>query len=189
MSEMRELIEKTREYLDYIEEHYNNVQKAWELVQEKCSDMKFVWDDFEWATLNQEIRNHDAKKLSIEEFVHYREKFHPTKEEEMLCAKYFEVSDMINKNFKKAWSHHKRYNDHHWQTWSNKNYGYPNMASLNCVHMLVDWIAMSMKFGDTAIDYYQKNKHTMTLPEWADEFIMSVLNRVYGVFLNENEEA
>ena len=26
---MQELIQKTREYLDYVERHYNNVQKAW----------------------------------------------------------------------------------------------------------------------------------------------------------------
>lgn len=33
---MIEKIKKFREYLDYIEEHYNNVQKAWALINEKC---------------------------------------------------------------------------------------------------------------------------------------------------------
>ena len=33
---MEEEIKKTKEYLDYLQEHYDNVQKAWDIIQCKC---------------------------------------------------------------------------------------------------------------------------------------------------------
>jgi len=39
---MIEKINQKREYLDYYKEHYNNIQKAWEIIKEKCSDMSFI---------------------------------------------------------------------------------------------------------------------------------------------------
>lgn len=45
-------IRKTREYLDYNEEHYNNVQKDWVLIQDKCKDMRFIYDE-EHAVINR----------------------------------------------------------------------------------------------------------------------------------------
>ena len=38
---MLELLAKTREYLDYVERHYNNVQKAWKELNEKCKNNGF----------------------------------------------------------------------------------------------------------------------------------------------------
>lgn len=40
------IIEKTQEYLDYVKEHILNVEKAFKVVEEKCSDMRFIYDDF-----------------------------------------------------------------------------------------------------------------------------------------------
>ena len=48
ITEFNEIIQKTREYLDYLEEHYNNVQKAWKIIQDKCKDMPFIYDDFQF---------------------------------------------------------------------------------------------------------------------------------------------
>ena len=41
---MKETIKKTREYLDYIEEHYLNVQKAFKEIETKCKRMRFIWN-------------------------------------------------------------------------------------------------------------------------------------------------
>ena len=49
--EILKQIEKTREYLIYIEEHVNNVDKAWKVVTYKCKDMRFIWDDFYYFNL------------------------------------------------------------------------------------------------------------------------------------------
>ena len=176
---MEELLKQTKAYLNYIEEHYNNVQEAWKIVQNKCSDMEFIWDDFEFNYLNKEIECHDFSKLTTNEFTAYRAKFFPLS---VMESGGVSVNNcMINIEFESAWDNHKNKNDHHWQTWTTIKYGYPRMQHIHCVHMLVDWIAMSMKFGDTAIEYYNKNKHQMnTLPDWTDEFIMDILNKVYS---------
>ena len=104
---MKELIQKTREYLDYIEEHYDNVQKAWALLQDKCRDFDFVSDEQLFAVIDEKIKHHDESKLSAEEFTQYRQKFYPTS---------YETKN--KKLFDRAWEHHKRYNDHHWQNWA-----------------------------------------------------------------------
>ena len=101
---MKDEIQKTREYLDYLENHYNNVQKAWSILQDKCKHMNFIYDDFLHGTIDMEVKLHDISKLSQEEFVQYRVKFFPTKEEKdnHHC--------LIDLAFDRAWKHHKKEN-------------------------------------------------------------------------------
>lgn len=61
---MKDKIAKFREYLDYVERHYDNVQKAWSVIQEKCKDMKFIYDDSVFWSLDAAIKKHDESKLS-----------------------------------------------------------------------------------------------------------------------------
>ncbi|MBN2545728.1 MAG: hypothetical protein JXB50_08025 [Spirochaetes bacterium] len=168
---MYEKIEKTKEYLDYIEEHYNNVQKAWKLVQEKCKDEKFIYDDFEFSILDNEIRNHDLSKLDKEEFTQYRDRFYKYDNNKK--------NDIINKNFDNAWNNHKEKNDHHYETWTKKRYSYPRMQLLHCVHMIIDWIAMGFKFNDTALEYYKRNQDNIHVPEWAEILIIEICEKFY----------
>ena len=62
---MKETIQKFRKYLDYIEEHYNNVQKAWKLLQEKCKSMNFIYDDHLFFTLDAEIKKQSKGGVTI----------------------------------------------------------------------------------------------------------------------------
>ena len=54
---IKEKIAKFREYLDYFERHYDNVQRAWALVNEKCQDkdFRFISDDFVWGSIDAAI--------------------------------------------------------------------------------------------------------------------------------------
>ena len=81
--ETREDCEHT-EYLDYIEEHYNNVQEAWKIINDKCQNkgFRFIYDDFVWHTIDSEVKAHDLSKLSPEEFTQYRQFFFPCDGEE-----------------------------------------------------------------------------------------------------------
>lgn len=168
---MLEEINETRKYLYYLEEHYNNVRLAWNIVKEKCKYMRFIYDDFCYYTLNHEIEYHDESKMSKEEFVPYRMKFYPTEEEKK------EHSEEIDKEFKLAWEHHKHMNDHHWQKWTvDPPVPYPEIA---VAHNVIDWMAMSFKFNDTALSYYEKNKCNIFLPEWAEKFMYEIFDRVY----------
>jgi hypothetical protein len=163
---MIEQIKKFRDYLDYIEEHYNNVQTAWKLIQDKCKNMHFIYDDNLFHQLNVMIKNHDLSKLSAMEFTQYRQYFFPT------------CDEIKNKElFKEAWQHHKENNDHHWQTWIK----YDNNAKqeIALIHNIVDWVAMGIKFGDTACDYYEKNKEEINLPHWAEKYMYAIFKNIY----------
>ena len=164
---MRELIQKTREYLDYIEEHYNNVEKAWGIIREKCVDMPFIQDDRVYVSIALAVKNHDKSKMSAEEFVAYRKNFFPIKDEGDPKA-----------GFEAAWEHHKEHNDHHWQNWTKNYVDQPNAAFFLILN-IIDWMAMGLKFGDTARDYYEQNKDTIVLPEWAVKLMYEIFDKVY----------
>lgn len=163
-----ELIEKTRQYLDYVEEHYLNVQRAWKEISNKCKDMRFVWDDYVYFSIDEEVKRHDMSKLSEYEFVQYRKAFYPT-EEETGEGKY---------DMSAAWENHKANNPHHWENWTMIESDSPYVHEIHCIHMLIDWTAMGYKFGDTAQSYYEKNKGKIILPEWAVGFIYDVFSRI-----------
>jgi hypothetical protein len=172
---MLEKIAKFREYLDYVERHYLNVQKAWELLQDKCprnSDFYFQADDVEWDLINDDVKRHDESKLSAEEFTKYRQWFFPAKGEER-----------DKEQFKNAWAHHKRHNMHHWQTWTQSD-GNP-YASAYLTMMIIDWVAMGFEFGDTAKDYYEKNKNVIDLPEWAVKYMYTIFDAIYPEYCSD----
>lgn len=165
-----EVVKKTREYLDYIEEHIENVSTAWDILCQNCQDMRFIYDDYVYSEIATNIGLHDISKLSKEEFVGYRQFFYP-------------VDKTIEKDkdvFNLSWEHHKDKNNHHWETWTSKKFYSPYDAEIYCVEMVCDWIAMGIKFGDTAKDYYEKNKGEIKLPEWAVKFIYEIFERVYN---------
>jgi len=166
---MEEKIKKFREYLDYIEEHYFNVQKAWQLINDKCKDkgLRFMADDFVWGTVDAEVKVHDLSKLSEEEFTQYRQYFFPCENE---------VKDKVL--FDRAWDHHKDLNEHHWQNWT-VNFATNPYADAFLVMNIVDWIAMGLKFNDTAKDYYEKNKDSIKLPEWAVKLMYEIFDCIY----------
>ena len=140
-----EYIKATRDYLDYLEEHIENVRKAFCEVSDKCKGMWWVSDDYQWHTLRAEVIHHDLSKFSRQEFVQYRDSFYPVRN-----------SDKVNSRMEDAWEHHKRKNSHHHETVS---------YYMDIVHMVIDRTAMGYKFGDTAQEYYEANKNKISLSE------------------------
>ena len=166
-----EIIEKTQEYLDCVKEHVSNVRKAWADVKDKCKDMRFMWDDFYFFSIEDSIDYHDVSKLSEHEFIQYRKAFYPAPGEPK-----FDMSGALE--------HHKENNPHHWENWTTITPRFDADWEVHCVHMVVDWIAMGYKFGDTARDYYDANKHKINIPDYAVDFISQIFDRVYGVTKN-----
>jgi hypothetical protein len=165
---MKDTLYKTREYLNYIEAHYHDVQLAWADMQEVCKDMDFLSDNISWGVLDSQVKLHDLSKLSIEEFVPYRRKFFPTEWEE---------GEKISPDeFEAAWKHHQEHNAHHWQNWT-KQEAHKHEWRMNCAHMVIDWIAMGYHFNNTAQIYYETNK--INLPDDAVKFIYEIFERVY----------
>lgn len=154
----QDYIDKTRAYLDYLEEHLNNVQFAFTEVSDACDGMAWVGDDCSWHTLRAEIEAHDVSKFSKEEFVQYRDSFFP-------------VADFPKKDgcFDAAWENHKAQNPHHHETVRNYH---------DLVHMVIDWTAMGYKFGDTAKLYYEANKGKIELSAEHEAFIYEIFDRI-----------
>jgi len=55
----QDYINKTREYLDYLEEHLENVRRAFCELSEKCDGMWWVGDDMSWHTIRGEVEWHE----------------------------------------------------------------------------------------------------------------------------------
>ncbi len=161
-----EVIKRTREYLDYLEEHIINVSIAWEIVKDKCKDMRVIWDDYYFQLLNIEVQYHDLSKMSEQEFVQYRKSFYPV------------FSYSLKYDISEAWDHHKKNNTHHWENWTTKKFYNPNIWEVHCTHMVIDWLAMSLKFGDSPREYYEKNKDKINLPQYAKDFVYEIFKRL-----------
>ena len=161
-------IRKAREYLYYLERHIIHVEQAWSWISRRCSDMHFVQDKFIYSALEKEIAAHDMSKLSAEEFTQYRRHFYPVPGEEVDKAE-----------FEKAWEHHKEHNLHHWESWTNAIFLVPYAWEVSCVHMVVDWVAMSLEHGGTALEYYEAHKDRIKFPDHATALINMIFERIY----------
>lgn len=159
-------INKIREYCDYVEEHLNNIAKAWTLVQESCEDMIFISDEFLFTVIDELVNDHDLSKVSHEEFIPYVRNFFP-------------VGEADNELFAAAWKNHQDCNPHHWQNWTQKEDEYDDEWKCHAVCMVIDWIAMGTKFDDNAQEYFEKNQDSIKISDEAVEFIYEIFERVY----------
>lgn len=153
-----EYIKQTRAYCDYLEEHFNNIAKAFDEVYSACKQLNFFIDDYNFHTLYREVELHDISKFSAAEFTQYREKFFPINNQQV------DVTD-----FDKAWEHHYTNNTHHWESAT---------TQLDVVHMVIDWVAMSYKFGGTAQSYYEANLHKIKLQPDLIDFMYIIFNKL-----------
>jgi len=124
-----------RIYLNYLEEHFNNVAKAYNHVFTRCEHAI----DIDWKQLREQVMDHDMSKMSKHEFTQY--------------ANYYYGP---SKHLGDAWEHHKTANHHHWQT---------AKTEVDIVHMIIDWVAMGYKCKDTAEKYYRLNRHAMIISD------------------------
>lgn len=176
---MKSKIRKMREYLNYIETHYDNVQKAWGIIQDKCGDFDEIKDLKE--DIDYLIANHDASKLDSEEFEAYRVFFHPTEEEIKFCKALHNASpkEVYSAMFQQAWDRHKKLNGHHWQTWTQDCYD-DYFTHAYVIEMICDWMAMGMVFGNNAQQYYEFNKDDIKIPADKEAFMYRIFNAVYA---------
>lgn len=123
---------------------------------------------------------HDLSKFRLSEFIPY--------------AKYFYGGKNNKEEFEVAWKLHYHRNKHHWDYWTyfgqddDSKYGgpffcppikqFPRPMPIKYVRqMLCDWMGMGRKFGDTAQEFYEKNKSKMILHSETIELIENELWR------------
>lgn len=162
--EMSNLKSQEQAYLDYINEHINNVQIAW-------GTMKIQLDDFIPTNVKMDVdklvNEHDRSKFSKEEFDGYRQWYYPEKNEE-------KDAEMYNQ----AWIHHYTNNPHHWQYWKDKEGIDLEQKIPYILEMIADWTAMGYKYNDTPQEYYNKEKDNIVLTDDAREYLEDVLKRL-----------
>lgn len=156
--------DKDDEYRNYIEEHIENVKKAWDIV--KTIDNKWIQNNLE--EIEHNIIHHDESKYTDEEFTGYRKKYYPINGENKAQA---------DAEFEPAWLHHYNNNKHHWQYWlcsdgdldatKHNDEKIDNDVMVAYIEMVCDWAAMSMKFNNKIDEWYDSNKENMTL--WKNE--------------------
>lgn len=152
------VIEKKKENMNYIVEHIQNVQIAFERLF--LNNIDYICEQWEAPEVMRDainevaavVKHHDESKFSDEEFEGYRLRFYPTKEEESTLS-----DDYRNQRYQDAWKHHYTNNDHHPLYWCDeKKRPVRNMSLIAIVHMLSDWEGMSIKFGGSTYDWYYK---------------------------------
>jgi len=128
-------IEKTRNYLDYLEHHLKLVEDAYYLVQKalKGHQIHVAWD-----TLHTEIQLHDVSKFSAEEFTRYVNRFFPVQGEECDLEEWVEAK-----------RHHFKVNPHH-HVWIKP------MSNTQVIHAIIDWFAMTELDPQKLHDWYYK---------------------------------
>ena len=135
--------------------------------------------------IDEMVELHDLSKYSKEEFVPYAEWFYGDygkdwKEDNNLSKeennKAKQIHEEKEKAFNEAWKHHYRDNLHHWNhycyAWADYPYDKNNSKKLHTpvpmppyriIEMVIDWSAMGYKFGNSAEQYYEKNKKNIEL--------------------------
>ena len=106
----------------------------------------------------------------IEEFDAYRKNYYPVNEEE---------KELNKEDFEKAWKHHYENNPHHPEYWIKD--GVPTDMEIEyIVEMACDWIAMSIKLNNRAIDWYTDNKDNIKLHDETRKFVEKALDIIYS---------
>lgn len=143
--------ESVAAHIMYVEEHCNNVTKAYKEYGEfLCKHLSLKKRD-----LKERVKAHDFSKYSDIEESGYSKKFFPTEDQDKAEA---------DKEFALAWLNHINENPHHPEHWTymddNMEAVIMDMDNISIAEMLLDWISMSYKFGGSCYQYYKDKGYT-----------------------------
>lgn len=160
--------EEEQKYLDYVDEHRENVMKAFEKNGKRYMLLLGV-PEKDYDMIKAQIQSHDLSKYGKDEFEPYRNRFFPKKDE-----------PYDRDGFEKAWIHHYMNNPHHWDFWQGIDGEEPREMKLNyLVELLADWEAMSMKFGGTPLTYYESKYESIKLHPKTRKILYDALKQLY----------
>lgn len=171
--------EKEKEYKEYVDTHIANVQKAWSILKSNDKFIRYIEIEDNCNSrsmtifidlMDSMINNHDSSKYSYEEWEGYRKEYFPVDEQEKIDNA---------PNAEKAWIHHYTTNMHHWDWWA-KNNCQERMPLVCVVEMCCDWIAMSMKFGDTAYNWFNQQTD-IVLGNTQQRWVLEILKIYYNM--------
>ena len=170
ISEDQKIQEK--KYKDYIDNHKRKVVETWEELKKNNVIHDYILkeskDENIDIILDKNVSNHDNSKYGEEEWEPYRKNFYPVNKEE---------KKLSQKEFSKAWAHHKKVNTHHHEHWEEIKQN-DKMPFTDVVEMCCDWISMSKVLGGTALSWYNA-QNNIFLGNKQKEWALFILNEYY----------
>lgn len=158
------IVQSRSNYKQYIIEHIENVKKAFSEYGERLCDRL----EISYEELQENILNHDSSKFSKAEFDGYRQYFYTNPNEE-------KNQDL----FDAAWLHHENANKHHPEYWvmrDDHDTKALDMPPIYIAEMLLDWQAMSYKFGSTVKSYYESQGHKKTFSDKTRDIVEDLMD-------------
>ena len=152
-------------YYEYLCSHVQKVQDIYEDILRPVLKKEGVPNEL-LSEIHESLLSHDRSKHSEEEWSAYRNKFYDKE-------KY--PGDPIEYLY--AWNHHQKSNPHHWQYWCLINdVDEPQVQPLDMpfkyiVEMLCDWHSAGLHYGNTAYEWYMRQKDRMILSEKTREIV------------------
>lgn len=156
----------SEQYDRYIEDHKQNVAKAYNWLKERLPDV--IGHVTEYGPCIE----HDQSKYDVEEYDAYDAYFYGRNR-----------SYAVVNNFRRAWLDHIHRNPHHWQHWVLIN-DEPEEGTIALemdyayvVEMICDWWAFSHKSGNLyeIFDWYDKHKDRMILHDNTRKNVENIL--------------
>lgn len=146
--------------------------------------MRAHWKHFVYLMKHKWFVLVECVKLGIawRGLVHDLSKFSPAEWGAYTRFFFVEKNDENRKAFDRAWLHHMRVNDHHWQAWiepkADGNTVYP-MPDACRREMLADWrgAGRAQGKGDDVQEWYEMNREKMVLHDKTREWIEKM---IYG---------
>lgn len=154
-------------YKEYLTKHVQGVKDVYKNIMYdvllKESDLTVE----ELHEIEEIIGHHDESKYSEEEWGAYRDHFYDPEKNPRSGSTQFDL----------AWNHHQNSNPHHWQYWCLINdVDNPQVQPLDMplkyiIEMLCDWQSAGNFYGNTAYQWYEKQKNRMILSENTREIV------------------
>jgi len=158
-------------YDEYLGEHFDNVEAAYDWLQENLPELLTLEYDLDW----QICYGHDQSKRSLDEYSAYDDYFYGEKK-----------TEAIDQAFDLAWLHHIHHNPHHWQYWilhlddPTKAVTVVEMPYNYIIEMICDWWSFSFAKDDLTLIFawYEENKPHIMFHEKTRKIVEDILGKI-----------
>lgn len=181
---MINLKDKSELYREYVVNHKSNVERAWALfssndnciaaLDEIVADCNKTAHGADIVTIRVGIMNIvNVKVIKHDDSKFYDDEFGAG------AAYWYAENDEARKAAEKAandaWLLHYQRNDHHWDHWKDRK---DSMPITSVLEMCMDWIAMSMAKGGTALKWF-RSQEDIVLGDAQRRYVEKILEVFY----------
>ena len=150
------------QYLKHYFMHTYYVVLAWKVLRKVLWEQSMITEK-EFEIINNRIAHHDESKIEKEEFFPYAERFYGERKED----------ETVKRAFKTAVTRHKANNLHHYES---LRFYFGKDWKCYIIELVCDYIAMGWESNNYILEYYEKAKNKIDLPEEYKENLEIILD-------------